>query len=1671
MKLPYRVLRLALTCAAAIAAPVHGIALYTNTDLLPLQNDFTVATCYSSTALANLAFLPLPDPEGNVVVVWNTSPSLPNGLTGKPMGEPASAGANWHYYHNELAQQNPVAGVQHEWKAKHLGEVFGTALDDSIPPNIFVAASKAYGYSTWPAGNGPGTVYKLGAANGAITAFPQLPGAAGGTPGPGSGNSADAALGNLCFHRTPGGTAWLYVTNMGDGKIYRMDPVTGANTGSFDHGTQALPVASYPSVSDNPALVYTQPTRRPWGIGVQAGRLYYSIFDSMDPWPLALHPNAVGPQPEVWSVALDSAGNFQPATALREFKLPPLSLSYSGFGPLGRSSMPVSDIEFTLSGAMVLAERYHTGCTSPFANGSGSWNQLPNYLLGAHSTRVLEYTGSSGSWVASPQNKFRVGSNPWGNSAGGVGPGCDGSVWCTGDALGVFQSLAAYGQQRIRGQGNATDVTPLVQSYIIDYDCSGIYYGKSLIGDVDTVTEPLRVRATFVSAVCPPVPGAPYQVTLNITNLMQVPLTQVGFGPCPPQFLPPGGQSLVPSPPLVNVTIPPGGNANITVTMTALPIGGIKCFSIQGNPADFSSGGAGHEAAFLCSPKVCVQLPKCPCLTANLANPLCPVYEGQEHSATLTITNLWNVAADNWQMLPCPQNELPAGAITLQPSPAGIQAFSPPLAPNSTSPPINVTFPGLPVQNTAVTVCFIVQLLPQDWEHEGPFCEAKVCLTFPPCPPLLPCVSGTIGNVQCPTAPPGNYTMNLTITNLGPVPAASATLTPCAPVAGGIPANPSPPFIALPPLNQNQSGTYPIQLGGVGTSGALACFCLTLNDANGRPLCSTVICQQLPPCPCATFGISGITCPQYEGQPYNAVVTVTNTGFNPLYWIGFLPCPQAQLPSGALPGIGVGPAGIQPLPPLGPGNSLPVPITLTGIPKAGGLVCFTVRVFGQMEGQPLCQEKLCFNVPPCPPCLPCMNASATAAQCPVVQGGPFTTNLTITNLQPVPAVTAQLVPCLPGLQAGEVAATPTPGTIALPPLLQNQSQSYAVSLSGVNSGQIACFCVRLLDASGKVLCEQPVCLTLPFCPPLCATVSPVEVVCPQGGNGYSAFLNILNQSATTFFNYQTCPVPVGSLPAGAMTGQPSPAGIAPLNPPITPNTTGGAPVQLPNNLPATGGTFCFIIKFFGQSDNLICQQMVCLQLPPCMCGMVLDHRVDCVPGPGGLKRQLTITVQNLTNVFGPAFNFDVATIAPGAGFSPAVIVPNPNPIPPGGTGTLTTCFLGNKPPACIHILLTNSARTLCCPLKLCPLWVECAQEPLHPDRCDLAPQFTSENGGTAPATAWIFNGTGSPKSYTFTITPASVPGCTGTLPPVAFFPASGVTLPVGAYSSLGINFSISGTSLLPGQCAGFQICFQEVGPAVPPPPVCCVSKLKRSNNTDICVDWNPTGRSIPVGAGLKTIVIKNPTSAALPVSLLLVQSGGVEFSLTGEYAPPDFSGAGGPPVDYDAMPIELLLGPHESVPLSFTARVKAIPYPGPGPGPVWSEWQLLKRCGVLPYDPVDVGVDDPHTMAAAVFHVPSLQPPSPAPPLSLRDFSFLPGVAGPAEWTSFQSAPGEILHPQSANDLENWLPEAVIPYASVQAADGSIAGTGETLWSFRVQPDADAGTAPPRRNFHRFFGD
>jgi hypothetical protein len=387
------------------------------------------------------------------------------------------------------------------------------------------------------------------------------------------------------------------------------------------------------------------------------------------------------------------------------------------------------------------------------------------------------------------------------------------------------------------------------------------------------------------------------------------------------------------------------------------------------------------------------------------------------------------------------------------------------------------------------------------------------------------------------------------------------------------------------------------------------------------------------------------------------------------------------------------------------------------------------------------------------------------ALCPEVQNGPFTVPIVITNLQPVPAWTAQLIPCTPGLQPGEVAAIPVPGTINLGPLLQNNSLPITVGLTGVSSGQLACFCIRLFDAVGNFLCESPVCVRLPDCPPLCARVTTLEVVCRP--NGTFANLSVFNQSAATFGFYATTPVPTGQLPPGAITGQPQPAGLWPFTPNLAPGNTGNVTITLPPNLPPAGSTFCFYLEFYSPQDQLICREMVCLRVPACACAIILNHDVKCVPGPGGMMvPQLTFTVQNLTNAFGTPFSFAAATILPGAGFSPSVITPSPNPIPPGGTGTFTTLFTGSRPPTCLDIFLTDAARKFCCPLRLCPLWVSCAQ-PEGPHRCDIASQFSVGPNSLANASAWICNGSNQPQTFTWSVAPAAVPGCTSVLPPNA----------------------------------------------------------------------------------------------------------------------------------------------------------------------------------------------------------------------------------------------------------------------------------------------------------------
>jgi hypothetical protein len=147
-----------------------------------------------------------------------------NGVVGsiidlRAPGQPAH-GTHWI---NE-PQRSPVT-------AKDVGQVFGVALDDASPPNIYLSATSAFGLhltpgtqqwmaGMWGAGGGPGAIYRLDAAN---NYRPRL---FANITLDGTRHNTGAALGNLAFDRV---NKQLFVSDLETGMIHRIRISDGAD--------------------------------------------------------------------------------------------------------------------------------------------------------------------------------------------------------------------------------------------------------------------------------------------------------------------------------------------------------------------------------------------------------------------------------------------------------------------------------------------------------------------------------------------------------------------------------------------------------------------------------------------------------------------------------------------------------------------------------------------------------------------------------------------------------------------------------------------------------------------------------------------------------------------------------------------------------------------------------------------------------------------------------------------------------------------------------------------------------------------------------------------------------------------------------------------------------------------------------------------------------------------------------------------------------------------------------------------------------------------------------------------------------------------------------------------------------------------------------------------------
>ena len=409
------------------------------------------------------------------------------------------------------------------FSAASVGQVFGVALDDSSPPNIYAAASSAYGLpivapgpdgqpqhikvgaphaaympGLWGPKGGPGSIWKIDGATGKVSLFANVMLDDRSNSGP--------ALGGLAFDAD---SKSLLVADRETGFIHRFG-MDGHELGRYDHGVtgraaQGLPPVSWnsqagvditsPQFDSTQAATwnYAAPERRIFGLAVYQHRLYYAVADSL----------------QVWSVGLKADGAFG-SDAVIEFAVPPAS------GPT-----EISKITFDEQGRMFLAER-------PAPTGAFDFEALAVPAIGRALRYAVVGTTADGRriWQEAP-DEYAIGfPHDLRNGNGGVAIGyrydakgnlvaawCGGFMWSTGEDLrdasdaALTEKLKQSGPLNVDGlQGNETwrvrrDHEPPLASYFIDYD--DMFSEDAARGHMGDIA---IVRA------CPPLPPPQLQI-------------------------------------------------------------------------------------------------------------------------------------------------------------------------------------------------------------------------------------------------------------------------------------------------------------------------------------------------------------------------------------------------------------------------------------------------------------------------------------------------------------------------------------------------------------------------------------------------------------------------------------------------------------------------------------------------------------------------------------------------------------------------------------------------------------------------------------------------------------------------------------------------------------------------------------------------------------------------------------------------------------------------------------------------------------------------------------------------------------------------------------------------------------------------------------------------------
>ena len=624
-----------------------------------------VATCFSRGQLKDdgntASCLPRPSlPEGYVVGIMDLRNPAANGAV--PL-------ANWmpNMTHNE------TGAPPHQWRASNLGEVFGIALDDQSPPNIYVASTSIYPGEFYAPGGGPGAVYRIDGTTFQISQLIQFK------------DVGTVSLGNLCYdpdHQQ------IFIADLDNGWIRRVS-LAGVELSKFDHGVAGRVSAAMSAIPDTSTFSsLTDAGRRVFAVQYHGGRVYYSVWDKV---------TATGPGPganTIWSVGLLPNGDFATGPNAARVELSSSQLPWNPVPSLvpapniATQASVVTDIAFSSSGRMATAER------------GLCFDDPRNLNTFAHFSPAREFQWGGATWSeTTAPNGMNIGnSTPGHNSEGGIDYDCDSHVYVTGDLYVPNNPLPPfiYGVEILATATNAFNT-----AFLVDLDGSVANFDKSYLGDVEVYRCCDCIKFSNETVQC----LATNQIQWNFCFTNHGTLTN---GHLVFIDLPPG---VTVNPPVVDLVpaVKPGQGmcTNVTFNLPANFNAQTLCFRVAAHTPDYAD---------CCVVSKCLEVPVC-CAQFPESKVEC----SKDGTGVLT----WNFSLLNQSGQTIQYLYLDAQPGCISPG-FKVLTLNPPLA-NGQTLTTNLSFVST---NHCDQVCFRVSL------HDTNFvncCSFKYCLRLPDC--------------------------------------------------------------------------------------------------------------------------------------------------------------------------------------------------------------------------------------------------------------------------------------------------------------------------------------------------------------------------------------------------------------------------------------------------------------------------------------------------------------------------------------------------------------------------------------------------------------------------------------------------------------------------------------------------------------------------------------------------------------------------------------------------------------------------------------------------------------------------------------------------------------------------------------------------------------------------